>query len=258
MSYSANPDTLVARIFKARIGDGSKIKVMHDPWLRGERNSWCNHLKSKCKGIACLVWKEETHGNYTLSTGYSLLMQEKEEMQHRGNAFQRKCDFVVQCPSICQLCEEGAEDHCHILFDCPESRQSWAAAGITRFGIMKRVRQSNWQQQSWQPPRFGWLKCNVDAWFQDHHGWVTNRGWCIRNDAGLFMYAGTAWDESNHTIIEAEALALMLAMQAASNMHMEHIVFESDSQLVAHLLASEFSALISSIKNFLALNSNFE
>ncbi|PNX60787.1 hypothetical protein L195_g060354, partial [Trifolium pratense] len=23
-----------------RIGDGSKIKVMHDPWLRGERNSW--------------------------------------------------------------------------------------------------------------------------------------------------------------------------------------------------------------------------
>ncbi|MCI57805.1 hypothetical protein A2U01_0079056, partial [Trifolium medium] len=23
-----------------RIGDGSKIKVMHDPWLRGGRNSW--------------------------------------------------------------------------------------------------------------------------------------------------------------------------------------------------------------------------
>jgi hypothetical protein len=71
------PNTLVARIFKARyfphssfleaniennpsyvwrslwksrhvltlgcrwrIGDGSKIKVMHDPWLRSERNSW--------------------------------------------------------------------------------------------------------------------------------------------------------------------------------------------------------------------------
>ncbi|CAJ2675250.1 unnamed protein product [Trifolium pratense] len=133
---------------------------------------------------------------------------------------------------------------------------SWHKASTKTLSVMNKC--SSNSHDSWQPPQFGWLKCNVDAWFQDHHGWVTNRGWCIRNDAGLFMYAGTAWDEGNHTIIEVEALALMLAMQAASNMHMEHIVFESDSQLVAHLLASEFSALISSIKNFLALNFNFE
>ncbi|MCI84150.1 putative ribonuclease H protein, partial [Trifolium medium] len=65
----------------------------------------------------------------------------------------------------------------------------------------------------WQPPQFGWLKCNVDAGFHDH-GLVTNRGWCIRNDAGLFVCAGTAWDKGAHSITEAEALALMEAMQS--------------------------------------------
>ncbi|MCI38148.1 RNA-directed DNA polymerase (Reverse transcriptase), partial [Trifolium medium] len=36
------PETLVAKIFKARwsIGDGSKIKVMEDPWLRDPGRGW--------------------------------------------------------------------------------------------------------------------------------------------------------------------------------------------------------------------------
>ncbi|WJX48333.1 hypothetical protein P8452_34913 [Trifolium repens] len=38
----SRPETLVAKIFKARwsVGDGSKIKIMTDPWLRGQGSGW--------------------------------------------------------------------------------------------------------------------------------------------------------------------------------------------------------------------------
>ncbi|PNX80605.1 hypothetical protein L195_g036610 [Trifolium pratense] len=36
------------------------------------------------------------------------------------------------------------------------------------------------------------MKCNVDAGF--HNGGITtSRGWCIRDDTGQFIRAGTAW-----------------------------------------------------------------
>ncbi|GAU40243.1 hypothetical protein TSUD_219530 [Trifolium subterraneum] len=53
-NFITKSHTLVSRIFKARarqvlmqgcrwlIGDGSKISVMYDPWLRGSDNSWVN------------------------------------------------------------------------------------------------------------------------------------------------------------------------------------------------------------------------
>ena len=53
-------------------------------------------------------------------------------------------------------------------------------------------------------------------------------------------------------------------MQVASTMNLEYITFESDSQLVVGALhanhegVSIFSIIISSIKNLLLLNSNFE
>ncbi|WJX67053.1 alcohol dehydrogenase (NADP(+)) [Trifolium repens] len=69
------PDTLVARIFKARwnIGDGSKIKVMSDPWLRGQGRGWLSAPQPQAGEILAvplireveedrLVWKEEQHG----------------------------------------------------------------------------------------------------------------------------------------------------------------------------------------------------
>jgi hypothetical protein len=55
------------------------------------------------------------------------------------------------------------------------------------------------------PPEVGWLKRNINAGFHDQ-GQVANCNWCIRNC--------TAWDKGTHThsIIEAEALALIEAM----------------------------------------------
>ncbi|XP_058756177.1 uncharacterized protein LOC131629404 [Vicia villosa] len=40
-------------------------------------------------------------------------------------------------------------------------------------------RENNFQNiTNWNPPAEGWLKCNVDAGFNNHVG-TTNRGWCI-------------------------------------------------------------------------------
>jgi hypothetical protein len=44
------------------------------------------------------------------------------------------------------------------------------------------------QQHQWQPPRRGWLKCNVDAGFHNG-GRIATRGWCICDDTGQFFPA---------------------------------------------------------------------
>jgi ribonuclease HI len=119
------------------------------------------------------------------------------------------------------------------------------------------------QQHVWQKPRDGWMKCNVDAGFHTQRN-TTNRGWCIRDGNGRFICAGTAWDYGTYSTIEAEALALKEAVQAAIQMNMEKVIFESDSQLVVQAIhanyggQSEFSLLISSIKSLLVPHYNFE
>ncbi|XP_058762486.1 uncharacterized protein LOC131635871 [Vicia villosa] len=111
------------------------------------------------------------------------------------------------------------------------------------------------------PP--GWIKCNVDAGFNRNQG-TTNRGWCIRDDYGNFVNAGVAWDVGSSSILEAEALALKEAIQGALALHLDHVVFASDSQQVVQAIhsnsirGSEFSFIIHSIKLLLLNFPNFE
>jgi hypothetical protein len=439
-----NPGTLVARIFKARyfphssfleanvgnnpsyvwrclwksrcvltlgcrwrIGDGSTIKVMSDPWLKGVGKGWVQAPQNQgvydlrvsnlmLDGVKKwdqhiilqlfsydaaqeilevplfdmvkedgLVWKEDNSGKYTVKTGYRLLMREKSERNRRQvtadwnsvwkirapprakHLLWRICrdclptrfrlrQHYVQCPSICQLCQDEEEDTWHVLFGCIESRQCWTEAGLSAV-IEPRTQQfndavalihdicsnedkevagrcavmiwtlwnnrNNWLwnnekkngnslgtqalhvwndwiiannfnqedgsnnqvqlQQTWEPPNYGWFKCNVDAGFNVRRR-STNRGWCIRNHAGCFIIAGTAWDIGYCSIIEAEALALLEAIQATTHLNLEKVTFECDSQTVVNAVHaqsrgnSEFSIIISSIKSLLNLHSNFE
>ncbi|XP_058784473.1 uncharacterized protein LOC131659278 [Vicia villosa] len=107
---------------------------------------------------------------------------------------------------------------------------------------------------NWNPPAEGWLKCNVDAGFNSHVG-TTNRGWCIRDKRGNFIIAGVAWDIGTLSILEAEAYALKEAIEGAITLHLDNIIFESDSQQVVQAIhsdhegGSEFSLIIMSIKN---------
>lgn len=55
---------------------------------------------------------------------------------------------------------------------------------------------------NWSPPNIGWLKCNVDAGFNRCLG-TTNHGWCLRDDHGILVTAGAAWDGGTLFIIKA-------------------------------------------------------
>ncbi|XP_058783379.1 uncharacterized protein LOC131658061 [Vicia villosa] len=115
----------------------------------------------------------------------------------------------------------------------------------------------------WQPPSSGSFKCNVDAGFNRQLG-TTNCGWCLRDDHGDFVIAGTAWDGGTLSIIEAEALALKEAIHGISTLHFGHVLFESDFQMVVQGLRStasghsEFNCIISSIKLLLLDLPHFE
>ncbi|XP_058732899.1 uncharacterized protein LOC131604480 [Vicia villosa] len=114
-------------------------------------------------------------------------------------------------------------------------------------------RLDNGEVVSWYPPPIGSFKCNVDAAFNKRVG-TTNRGWCMRNDHGNFVGAGTAWDNSNFSVLEAEASALKEAIHSVIMFHNAPTIFESDSQQVVQALtsnkpgSSEFSSIINSIK----------
>ncbi|XP_058774459.1 uncharacterized protein LOC131648725 [Vicia villosa] len=95
----------------------------------------------------------------------------------------------------------------------------------------------NGEVASWYPPPSGSFKCNVDAAFNKRVG-TTNRGWCMRNDHGNFVAAGTAWDSSNFSVLEAEALALKEAIHSVIMFHNAPTIFESDSQQVVQALSS--------------------
>jgi ribonuclease HI len=119
------------------------------------------------------------------------------------------------------------------------------------------------QQHNWIPPTHGRLKCNVDAAFHNG-GKITSGGWCVRDDSGQFIRAGTHWLRGELSIIEAEALALLEAMRTTCQMNMQNVIFETDAQIVVgatnsnHVGVSLFSTIILNIKNLLHLNPNFE
>ncbi|XP_058782551.1 uncharacterized protein LOC131656734 [Vicia villosa] len=128
---------------------------------------------------------------------------------------------------------------------------------------IRELQLDNREVVTWNSPPFGSFTCNMDAAFNKRVR-TTNRGWCIRNDHGNFVAAGTAWDGSTFSVIEAEALALKEAIQSVIMLHNAPTIFESDSQQVVQALSSntpgssEFISIINSIKSLLLDFPNFE
>lgn len=59
-----------------------------------------------------------------------------------------------------------------------------------------------------------------------------NKAWCIRDNLSRFVCACVTWDCGPHSILEAEALALKEIIHGAITMHLENVIFKSDSQRV--------------------------
>ncbi|XP_058733989.1 uncharacterized protein LOC131605677 [Vicia villosa] len=205
----------------------------------------------------------------------------------------------VPCVPNCPFCDNDFEDDWHVFFGCLDAISSWRAAGlydvifprlhsfsdaksviidicskedrnlagrVAEWFSAQQVRHTDGNHENplqWNPPPNGFFKCNVDAGFNRQLG-TTKRGWCLRDDHGDFIIAGTAWDGGTLSILEAGALALKEAIQGVITQHLGHVLFESDSQLVVQSLrsnahgTSEFNFIISSIKLLLLDFPHFE
>jgi ribonuclease HI len=115
----------------------------------------------------------------------------------------------------------------------------------------------------WNPPTFGFLKCNVDASFFNTAG-ATGCGWILRDFRGRFQLAGSNMMHATLSVLEGEAMALIEAMEEVIHRGLSFVIFESDSKLVVDAISSrqvgvsDFSILISHIQSLLSLNNYFE
>jgi ribonuclease HI len=136
----------------------------------------------------------------------------------------------------------------------------WYAVQAWQHGTTTAVQQQ--QQTQWQRPPVNWLKCNVDAGFHQTIN-RTSGGWCLRDNRGQFVVAGTCWNDGQCSILEGEALALLHALKEIAQRSYSQVIFETDSKSVVDAIQhfrggnSEFSTIISHINNVLLLNPNF-
>jgi hypothetical protein len=184
-----------------KIGDGTKINIVNEPWLKKDDGRWIQSPQTQ--GVASLyvhellcpnekvwdsnkihsifptcvansilavplfddvvedqlVWDDDLHGNYSVKSGYNLLLhttiegvstQEKAEWKclwkvhappKSKHLLWRICkgclptrtrlkERHVPCPTTCPLCDSAEEDDWHFLYGCEYSRHAWQAASL--------------------------------------------------------------------------------------------------------------------------------
>ncbi|XP_058741168.1 uncharacterized protein LOC131613523 [Vicia villosa] len=300
-NLGSNPSFMWRSLWKARdvlclgcrwsIGTGSNIKVLHDSWLWGSTYFRVSGLflegvynltvqdlllpNSKQWNVGVvnslfeqvvadqilntplieevvddvLIWNEERSGAYSVRIG-------REDKKDAGR-------FAMVVESLWKnqnniVWNNNREDLARIGIQAYYNWFDWFNArddlGVNIDPQLPMVR---------NPPAVGWLKCNVDAGFNNYHQ-TTNRAWWLRDNLGRFLVAGVAWDKGITSPIEAEALALKEAIQTAITMNLNNVIFESDSQVVIHAInstvtgKSEFNIIITAIRRLLSLVTNFE
>ncbi|MCH95831.1 cytochrome P450, partial [Trifolium medium] len=112
----------------------------------------------------------------------------------------------------------------------------WNEVQTTRHSARERRQ----QVLNWQKPQQHWLKCNVDAGFHAEAG-KTSAGWCVRDNMGRFVIAGSSWINGRYTITEGEAIAMYEAMKELQQRGYTNVVFETDSQVVENSIRNMHS-----------------
>ncbi|XP_058755068.1 uncharacterized protein LOC131628221 [Vicia villosa] len=167
-----NPSFVWRSIWKARevltigcrwsIGDGSHIKVMNEPWIRGRSEGAEEILMVPLLEDVIedrLVWKEEQDGQYSVRSGCRVWKSRKKYYhpeRHKDNwqglwsilapprvkhliwkicsgclpSQVRLIQHHVPCPSTCRFCDVAEEDEWHVFIGCLETNSCWRTAGL--------------------------------------------------------------------------------------------------------------------------------
>lgn len=112
---------------------------------------------------------------------------------------------------------------------------------------------------TWVKPPSGVLKCNVDAAiFQSNS--IAGYGLCFRNSMGQFLLGKSAFSTSSGSVFEAEAVALLGALDLAVSHGFQVVQFETDNKILADAIhnnsvhLNEFGDIISQCRNILSTN----
>ncbi|XP_058761487.1 uncharacterized protein LOC131634881 [Vicia villosa] len=168
-----------------------------------------------------LIWKEEQDGIYSVITGYKLWYQAVRRSKEMGGSEDWGSIWNIKAPprdikslilAICSKEEKEVSGRFAVMIDVIWKNKNdyvWhnEKEEATILGVRATHIWNDWFQAQedstnnvrshhalvWSAPSVGWLKCNVDAAFNNNNG-TTNRGWCVRNHLGNFIYAGTSWD----------------------------------------------------------------
>ncbi|GAU50216.1 hypothetical protein TSUD_29020 [Trifolium subterraneum] len=149
------PETLVGKIFKARwsMGDGRKIKVMTDPWLREARSGWMRALQSQSA--------------YNLRVNDLMLEEEKQRDTFRIiQLFSHDMtDKIFDVPLFQEVTEDSLvwkeekngeymvrSGYKHLLREKEVGRRrgiigSWRVCRINGYGIMRGKKTLSWEHK---------------------------------------------------------------------------------------------------------------
>lgn len=90
------------------------------------------------------------------------------------------------------------------------------------------------REHRWKKPTEGWMKCNVDGSFINENV-ISNAGWVVINDTGLFKGAVQAKGKMVHTPLESELQAILMALQFCWARGYRRIITEGDNQKAIQL-----------------------
>ncbi|KAG2314618.1 hypothetical protein Bca52824_017740 [Brassica carinata] len=160
-----------------------------------------------------LIWSHTRDGNYTVSSGYKVARHAPESL--------------LAAPPIPYVDNAGADVKewiSHLCLVSPISGNIHASP-------------STLASSSWKRPDHGLLKCNYDAAY-DLKTHQVRGAWIIRNSYGHPYMWGSANLGFTLSSLDAEAKALLMAMQTVWAGGYSNMIFEGDSEILVKSLTS--------------------
>ncbi|KAH9684396.1 reverse transcriptase domain-containing protein [Citrus sinensis] len=201
---------------RVQVGSGHSISIGKDPWLPD--------LQDGCVS---------TNLNEELAAApVSSLM-----MPH-----QRVWDYdVIWVNRNNKVWNNTACSVCQILNSAGQFLYQWQAAKRQVFDINDDTQRLVHGALCWEKPKFGWVKCNVDAAVFASQGKI-GIGCVIRNSQGGFLAARCVEVVGNFGAREAEALSIREALSWMKELHFPCVIIEMDCLQVFRALVEEFSS----------------
>ncbi|XP_074327339.1 uncharacterized protein LOC141665258 [Apium graveolens] len=206
--------------FRWVLGDVKELSIFKDPWLQGK-------VDFRVEDSHLNIIRNEKH-----VMGVDIKLQDIED------ASIWLLDLISKGSS--DMAQAAAIVLSSIWF--AKNKKVWEDKTINPAVTVDICRRQvhDWNQVSWKPPEEGYLKLNVDAGLTKGENMFTV-GMTIRDDKGHFVTGKNMKIVGQVSVLEAEARGVREAINLVNNIGLQHVVIESDAQVVVQALKSKES-----------------